>query len=197
MTVERREVLQWLAMAPLPALGLSPASLERAATAARGAVMDAERGQAHAPRFFTPVEWPTVRLLADLVVPRDGRSGGATDAGVPEFIDFVVAEYPTHQVPVRGGLAWLDRECRSRYAAAFIGCAAAQQTALLDDIAYPKRARPAMQPGVAFFNRFRDLVLSGFWSSKVGVEDLRYLGNTFVTRWTGCPPEVLAHLRVR
>lgn len=194
--MDRREVLQWLAMAPLPALGLSPASLERAATVARGAVMDAARGQVYAPRFFTPVEWPTVRLLADLIVPRDARSGSASDAGVPEFIDFVVAEYPTHQVPVRGGLAWLDRESRARHGAAFIGCTEAQRTGVLDDIAYPRRARPAMQPGVAFFNRFRDLVLSGFWSSKVGLEDLRYLGNTFVTQWTGCPPEVLAHLRV-
>jgi len=190
-------VLQWLAMAPLPALGLSPAALERAVAVAHGAMAGTTAGQAYVPRFFTAVEWPTVRLLADLVVPRDARSGSASDAGVPEFMDFVVAEYPVHQVPVRGGLAWLDRESRARHGAAFIGCTAAQHTGLLDDIAYPKRARPAMQPGVAFFNRFRDLVLSGFWSSKVGVEDLRYLGNTFVTQWTGCPPEVLAHLRVR
>jgi hypothetical protein len=144
--------------------------------------------------FFTAAEWRTVGVLADLIVPRDERSGSAGDAGVPEFIDFVMTEYPEQQVPVRGGLAWLDRECRERYGQGFADCTAAEQAALLDLIAYPKQARAEMSQGVAFFNRFRDLVLSGFWSSKVGVEDLKYVGNTFVAEWRGCPPEVLAKL---
>lgn len=182
--MDRRELLQLLALSPLPALGISPASVERAARHAREA---AGPGAKYAPKFFTSAEWRTVGALADLIVPRDERSGSATEAGVPEFIDFVMTEYPDHQVPVRGGLAWLERECRARYGKGFADCAAPEQTALLDGIAWPKRAAPELSQGVAFFSRFRDLVLSGFWSSQVGVEDLGYLGNRFVAEWTGCP----------
>lgn len=192
--MERRELLQVLAVAPLAALGCSPASLDRAAKHARDSVAGAGEGRPYAPTFFTPTEYATVGVLADLIVPRDERSGSATDAGVPAFIDFVMTEYPEQRVPVRGGLAWLDRTCRERYGKEFAGCTAAEQAALLDLIAYPKRAKPVMSQGVAFFNRFRDLVLSGFWSSKVGVEDLKYMGNRYVAEWRGCPPEVLAKL---
>lgn len=182
--MDRRELLQLLALSPLPALGISAASVERAARHAREV---AGRGATYAPTFFTAAEWRTVGVLADLIVPRDERSGSATDAGVPEFIDFVMTEYPDHQVPVRGGLAWLERECRARFGKGFADCRAPEQTALLDEIAYPKRAVPDLSQGVAFFTRIRDLVLSGFWSSQVGVEDLGYLGNRFVAEWRGCP----------
>jgi len=191
--LDRRELLRLLAASPIPALlGLPPAAVERAVRAAHTTPLP----QDYQPRFFTPAEWRTVAVLSDLIVPRDERSGSATDARVPEFIDYVLAEWPDNQTPVRGGLAWLDRECRERFGAPFAGCTVGQQTELLDAIAYPKRAAPEMSQGVAFFNRFRDLVLSGFWSSKVGVEDLRYMGNTFVTEWKGCPAEVTAKLGV-
>ena len=139
------------------------------------------------PAFFTPSELQTVRLLSDIIVPRDEHSGSATDAGVPEFLDFALTEWPEHQTPIRGGLAWLDRESTRRYSKPFREVAAGEQTAILEDIAYPARARPEMAAGVEFFNRFRDLVLSGFYSSKEGVKDLGYIGNTFVTEWKGCP----------
>ena len=137
--------------------------------------------------FFTETELATVRLLSDLLVPRDAHSGSATDAGVPEFLDFVLVEWPEHQTPVRGGLAWLDRESTRRHSKPFRDVDPNQQTAILDDIAFPARAKPDLAPGVQFFNRFRDLVLSGFYSSKEGVKDLGYIGNTFVTEWKGCP----------
>jgi len=137
--------------------------------------------------FFTPVEMETVRVLSDLIVPRDDRSGSATDAGVPEFLDFVMTEWPAHQTPIRGGLAWLDRESTHRFGKPFRESAGGEQAALLDEIAYPARARPRMKAGVEFFNHFRDLVLSGFYSSKEGVKDLGYMGNTFVAEWRGCP----------
>jgi len=137
--------------------------------------------------FFTPTELQTVRVLSDLIVPRDDHSGSATDAGVPEFLDFVLTEWPEHQTPIRGGLAWLDRESMRRAGKPFREISGPEQTALLDEIAYPARARPGMKAGVEFFNHFRDLVLSGFYSSKEGVKDLGYMGNTFVAEWKGCP----------
>jgi gluconate 2-dehydrogenase gamma chain len=130
------------------------------------------------------------------VIPADARSGSATEAAVPEFMDFIVGDNESMQVPMRGGLAWLDRECRERFDCAFAACGPAQRTAVLDDIAWPARARPEDSQGVAFFNRFRDLTASGFFSSRMGVEDLEYTGNRALREWTGCPPEVVDHLDV-
>ena len=198
--ISRRDLLGMIGAAPLAAsLGLSPADVERAARQARDAkaARDAEPSQeAPAPAFFTEAEFRTVRVLADLIIPRDERSGSASDAAVPEFIDFTVADRPFMQIPVRGGLRWLDAESHDRHGAAFADLTEAQQKGILDDIAWPERARPEMGHGVAFFNRFRDLVASGFWSSKMGVEDLQYRGNQAVPAWNGCPPEALAKLGV-
>lgn len=190
--LSRRDALQAMLGIPLVAAGLAPADVRRAADAARAAL--AREG--FTPRFFTPDEYRTVRILAELVIPRDGRSGGALDAGVPEFMDFILAENPGMQVPFRGGLAWLDTEGRERFGRNFADLADADRRRILDDIAWPRRARPEHSPGVAFFNRFRDLTASGFFSSELGVRDLQYQGNTFVMEWQGCPPEAVARLGI-
>jgi gluconate 2-dehydrogenase gamma chain len=156
-------------------------------------------GEAYAPRFFTAHEYATVGVLADLVIPRDEKSGSATDAKVPEFMDFMMAEKDTSvgtRTAMRGGLAWLDTECRNRYSVPFLGCTTAQRTAVIDDIAWPAKARPEMSNGVAFFNSFRDLTATGFFSSAMGYKDLDYRGNTFVAEWKGCPPAALEKLGV-
>jgi hypothetical protein len=175
--VGRREIVQL--MAAIPAL--------RGRWEAR--VADPPVGPTARPpvQFFTPTEMETVRLLSDPIIPRDEHSGSATDAAVPEFLDFVMTEWPEHQTPIRGGLAWLDRESMRRTGKPFRENPEPRHRELLDDIAYPARARPEMAQGVEFFNRFRDLVLSGFYSSKEGVKDLGYLGNTFAAEWRGCP----------
>ena len=138
-------------------------------------------------------------MLADYVIPRDERSGSATDAKVPEFMDFIMADpdgSDNARLAMRGGLAWLDNESRRRFDQPFTAATDAQRRAILDDIAWPNKARPEMSHGVAFFNRFRDMTASGFFSSETGWKDLRYMGNTFVPEWTGCPPEALAKLGV-
>jgi gluconate 2-dehydrogenase gamma chain len=137
-------------------------------------------------------------VLADIVLPADERSGSASAAGVPEFMDFMLAD-PINQgsnLQMRGGLAWLDAESHRRYEKSFLELAGAERTAILDDIAWPARATPEMSHGVAFFNRFRDWVASGFWSSQMGVKDLQYLGNVPQMAWNGCPPEALRKLGV-
>jgi hypothetical protein len=200
----RRNLLKLVAATPLAAgLQARPAEAavaqERAATAARTA---AAAGKAYAPKFFTPHEWKTVRLLSDLVIPRDERSGSATDALVPEFLDQWMLDplgaerdLEWRQTQMRGGLAWLDAECADRFAGkTFLDCGEAERTAVLDDIAWPAKARPEMGPGVAFFTNFRDLVATGFWSSQTGVKDLDYQGNVFVAEWKGPPKEVLEKL---
>jgi gluconate 2-dehydrogenase gamma chain len=155
-----------------------------------------------APRksqFFTARELRTVRVLADDIIPRDERSGSATDAGVPEFIDFnlsVPETTPETRIAWRGGLRWLDTESRKRFGAAYAAATRAQRHQLLDDISWPDKARPEMSAGVAFFARVRDMVAAGFFSSAVGWKDLQYIGNTALPEWTGCPEPALRKLGV-
>jgi hypothetical protein len=191
--VKRRELIGLLAAAPLAGLDWTPVDVQRAAQAVatlRG------RGQAFQPQFFTAHEYQTVRILVDLIIPKDERSGSATDAGVPEFMDFIAHDQSGLQTPLRGGLGWLDIECQERFGKDFADLDDTQRRGLLDDIAWPAKARPEMSQGVAFFNRFRDLTATGFWSSKMGVDDLRYIGNTAVPEWKGCPDEQLKKLGV-
>jgi gluconate 2-dehydrogenase gamma chain len=189
----RREALELTAVAAMTtAFRWTPADARRASDLARAA-----RTGAFDAKFFTPHEWETVRVLVDIVIPRDERSGSATDAGVPEFMDFMMTDREDGQTPMRGGLAWLDNESQERFKKTFKDCVEQERMAIVDDIAWPKRAKPEFSHGVAFFNMFRDLTASGFWSSKIGITDLDYRGNEFVTSWNGCPDAALKKLDVR
>lgn len=196
--INRRESLQILATMPAAA-GFTWTEAEvRQAQSARGSAAAASK----APQFFTESEWKTVRLLCDLVLPPDDRSVGAVEAGVPEFIDFMMTddEVPgrrARQVAMRGGLAWINHRSLERFQRDFTQVSEAQRRQVLDEIAWPDSAAPEVSQGVAFFNSFRDLVATGFWSSKVGIEDLDYRGNRFVPEWTGCPEAALQHLGVK
>jgi gluconate 2-dehydrogenase gamma chain len=188
----RRELLTALAAAPLVTAFDGPAAVERAARHVSAALQQGSRE----PEIFSPYEWRMVRILTELIIPADGTHGGALDAGVPEFLDFTLKDRPSLRVPVRAGLRWLDAETRRRSGTGFADASTAQQHAVLDDIAWPARARPELAAGVAFFNQFRDLVASGYFSSRVGVEYLQYLGNRVVREWHGCPDEALDRLGV-
>jgi gluconate 2-dehydrogenase gamma chain len=159
-------------------------------TTGREAFEVARDKELFATTYFDAHEMATITLIADLIIPRDGKSGSASDAGVPAFIEFIVKDEPVHQLPMRGGLKWLDIQCLNRYARDFIGCAPEQRTLMLDEIAYPMKAKPEMQQGVTFFNKIRDLTAIGFFTSKMGIEDLGYKGNS-PGKWEGVPPEVL------
>jgi hypothetical protein len=187
----RREAVELLATMPV-AFAPTPALIQHIARLSE----PVRAQQGYSPKFFTTHEWETVRALVDILIPKDARSGSATDAGVPEFMDFWMIEDTDNQGWMRGGLGWLDIECQERFSKNFIDCQAAQRSAVLDDIAWPDRAKPTMSHGVAFFNRFRDLTASGFYTSRIGIEDLQYMGNTFVSEWTGCPPDQLRKLGV-
>jgi gluconate 2-dehydrogenase gamma chain len=202
--IGRRGILKMLGTVPVAGLALSPAeALQAHENAKKEVAAAAKKGLPFAPKFFSAHEWATVRLLADLVIPKDERSGSATDALVPEYLDFTMIDpligerdREQRQTAMRGGLAWLDLESQDRFGKAFVLMSEGERTQVLDDIAYPERAKgkPELKPGVRFFTSFRDLVASGFWSSKMGVEDLQYIGNTYVAEWTGPPPEVLQKL---
>lgn len=142
------------------------------------------------PNFFTEHEMATITILSDIIIPKDAVSGSATDAKVPEFIEFIVKDMPDHQVPMRGGLKWLDLHSYKKHAKAFTECSSKEQIGIVDEIAYPQKAAPELAQGVSFFNKIRDLVTTGFYTAEIGVKDLGYMGNV-PNMWAGVPDDVL------
>lgn len=196
--MKRREALGWLAAAPAAgALAWTDAEARDAFDQAAAARRAAARAKAaFKPKFFTAAEYVMLVTLVDLIIPRDERSGSASDAGVPEFIDFLMADQPESQIAMRGGLARIDRLCLDRFDRGFMACAAGERTQVLDDIAFAGNAlaRPELSQAVAFFNSLRDLTATGFWTSRIGITDLHYTGNVYVAEWNGCPDEALKKL---
>ena len=143
-----------------------------------------------AKTFFTPHEMATITILADIIIPKDDVSGSASEAKVPEFIGFIVKDMPEHQTPMRGGLRWLDLQCLNRFEKAFTDCSHDQQMQMVDGIAWPKKAKPGMAQGVAFFNLMRNLTASGFYTTEIGGKDVGYMGNV-PNQWNGVPADVL------
>jgi gluconate 2-dehydrogenase gamma chain len=146
-------------------------------------------------KFFTAHEMATITVLADIIIPKDEVSGSASDAKVPDFIEFIVKDMPDHQTPMRGGLRWLDIQCLKQYEKAFKDCSAAQQIEMVDKIAYPLKAKPSMKPGVEFFNLMRNLTATGFYTSEIGVKDVGYMGNA-ANQWNGVPEDVLKQYNI-
>ena len=132
-------------------------------------------GKAFTLKFFSALEWRTVRVLADIVIPRDATSGSATEAGVPEFMDYVMIEFPNNQTRVREGLGWLNAESRTRFGVLFPDATSAQRLTIVDDIAFPFKNKPEHIQGVRFFSTFRDLTASAFFTSRMGVKDIVYM----------------------
>lgn len=195
--ISRRRAIELMASASAAGLLWTPteiATARRGASAARAQA--ASSGAAFEPGFFNEHEYATVRVLVDLIIPADERSAGAADLGVAEFMDFMMNDRPLMQEWMRGGLAWLDVECSERFDRSFLAADTTQRAEMLDAIAWPERADADLRHGVAFFNRFRDLTASGFWTTEEGIADLQYIGNRVVAEWTGCPEEALRHVGV-
>ena len=193
--LKRRDLLKAMTAVPAALAPLASASALSATTVPKSTTGEAAASSAYQPKALNEHEWKTVRVLSDIIIPADDRSGSATEAGVPEFIDDWLDFRGGGQLTaIRGGLTWLDMECNRQFAHDFVDCSEAQQKQTLDRIAYPKTAAPEDAAGVAFFNHLRGLVVSGFFSSKMGVKDLPYLGNQMLSSWEGCPASVLAKL---
>ncbi|MBV9303198.1 MAG: gluconate 2-dehydrogenase subunit 3 family protein [Acidobacteriaceae bacterium] len=189
--VSRRDLLYVIGATPALA-GISRADAQPAASDQQATAQKAKFER----KVFNDQQWRTVGVLCDLIIPADERSGSATQASVPEFIDDWIAFQKQEngsdheEAQILGGLMWLDRESNARFDKSFADAAPDQQKQILDRVAWPAKAAPEDRVWVLFFNEFRDLTVSGFFSSKMGVADLPYLGNTAVTKWEGCPPKV-------
>src|SRR5438445_7647283 len=196
--ISRRGALELLTAGPVAAAMVwTPAEAQEAhahATQAREAA--AKQATAYRRKFFTAHEYATVGVLVDLIIPKDDRSGSATEAGVPEFMDFMMIDQPRRQIAMRGGLALIDRLSEERFGKRFVACTDRERRQLLDEIAYTSNTDPGLSHAIAFFSSFRDLTASGFWSTRMGVADLQYQGNVFVSEWNGCPDAALKKLGV-
>lgn len=143
--------------------------------------------------FFNEHEMLTIAVLCDIILPADELSGSATEAEVPAFIEFIVKDMNYHQLPMRGGLMWLDHESNKRFGKAFKDASSKQQIAIVDDIAWEKKAQPEMMQGAKFFDLIRNLTMTGFYTSKMGIETLGYAGNR-PNVWDGVPKEELKRM---
>jgi hypothetical protein len=142
------------------------------------------------PKFFDAHQYKTLQGLCETILPADADSGGAIEAGAPEFVDLLTSENEVYQTRLGGGLRWLDAQCTSRYGKAYVECAPQQQTEMLDKIAYRKNAAgdESLAEGVEFFAFLRNFTADGFFTSKIGIKYLGYKGNTYITEFPGCPP---------
>jgi gluconate 2-dehydrogenase gamma chain len=190
--ISRRDVLRNLAVGVAGGSVLQVIPAEAAALA--HAMIQKEKALSlagkYAPKYFSPHQYATLVLLCDTIVPRDDVSGGAVEAGAPEFIDLLTSENEEFQLVLGGGLMWLDNFCFDRYEHVFLECTPAQQKEVLDQIAYRRNATQdvSLSQGIVFFARLRNMTCDGFYTSKIGIADLKYIGNTALAEFPGCPP---------
>ncbi|MCH4824374.1 gluconate 2-dehydrogenase subunit 3 family protein [Gramella lutea] len=141
-------------------------------------------------KFYTEAEIATIAVLADIIIPGDGEYPPASETGVTDFIEFITKDIPEHKTPMRGGLKWLSHETYKRYEKEFIDCSKEEQIEIVEDIAYPEEVKPELSQGANFFSRIRNLVTTGYFTSKEGIEYLGYMGNR-PNVWDGVPEDVL------
>ena len=193
-SLNRRDLLKVISLAPAAAMAPGFAAHTLAAPLPQAA---AEPAGSYNPKVFDAQQWKTVRVLCDLIIPADDHSGSASEAGVPEIMDDLLnLKGEKSQTEMSGGLAWLDWKCNHTYGHDFVDCTDAQQKEMLDRIAYPEKAKPEDATGVAFFISLRSLVMGGFYTSKIGIQDLQYMGNQMLSSWNGCPENVTSRLGV-
>ncbi len=180
-----------LAVSPVEAKVPTPPDVKPLKVPGGRQKFEAERdAKLHAEKFFTPHEMQTVTVLSDIIIPADERSGSASQAGVPAFIEFMMKDQPRNQTPMRGGIRWLDNTCVKRYGKPFVQCTKQQQIDMVEQIAYPAKAKADMTQGAAFFSMMRNMTATGFFTSQMGIKDLGYVGNT-PNVWDGVPDDVL------
>jgi len=190
MSISRRDVLKSLAMGAAATSVLRTIPAQAAEYAHHMVAAEKSATKVYAPKFFAAHEYKTLQTLCQTIIPADSDSGGAIEAGAPEFIDLLTSENPEYQVKLSGGLMWLDGTCSDRYGKVYLDCTPPQQNEILDQIAYRNNAMadPSLSQGVEFFSFLRNLTTDGFFTSEIGIKYLGYIGSTFLKEFPGCPP---------
>jgi len=190
-SVTRRDILKTLAVGAVSGsvLQVIPAKAAEYAHQVVHNEKSASPAGKYVPKFFSPHQYEMLTTLSDTIIPKDEKSGGAVEAGAPEFIDLLTSENEEYQLALGGGLQWLDSYCSDRYSNVFLDCSPEQRKEVLDLIAFRKNVKQdlTLSPGVAFFAFLRRLTCDGFYTSKIGIADLQYIGNTALREFPGCP----------
>jgi len=181
--IDRRDALRYIAIAAA-ASGFPGFRQWSFAFAPQQAVQ--MRPASYSPVFFTPAEYRTIDVLTALIIPSDG-SPGAREAGVAEFIDFMVSEDAPLQYRFRYGLSWLDARAQAVHGGDFAGLRADQQKALLEPLAYRARFQPGQEDGRAFFRLLREYTVMGYYTTRIGLEELGYPGLRTYSKSPECP----------
>jgi len=191
-SISRRDILKTLTLGTTAGSVLKMIPLQAAEHAHR--MVKEEKAQSPAgtftPKFFPAHPYKTLQALCQAIIPPDGQTGGALEAGAPEFIDLLTSENKDYQLTLGGGLMWLDSTCQDRYGKVYLECSPSQQKEILDLLAYRKNAEkdPALSQGIKFFSFLRDLTVDGFFTSEIGIKYLQYIGNDYLSEFPGCPP---------
>ena len=186
----RRDILKSLTMTAVAGSVLRVFPLEAAEYAHRMVTAEKSAAKTYTPKFFSAHDYKTLQALCQTIIPADAETGGAIEAGAPEFIDLITSENKDYQLALGGGLMWLDTTCTDRYGKRYLDCTADQQKEILDQIAYRKNAKqdPSLGPGIEFFSLLRKLTADGFFTSEIGINYLGYIGNKYLMEFPGCPP---------
>jgi gluconate 2-dehydrogenase gamma chain len=191
-SISRRDILKTLTMGAVASsvLRVIPAQAAEYAHHMVAAEKAATTGGVYTPKFFTPRQYETLQAVCQAIIPADADSGGAKEAGAPEFIDLLTSENPKYQLRLGGGMMWLEAQCADRYGKTYLECAPEQQKEILDLIAFSKNAdkNPEISQGVEFFAFLREMTADGFFTSEIGIKYLGYVGNTYMLSFPGCPP---------
>jgi gluconate 2-dehydrogenase gamma chain len=190
MSISRRDVLKSLAMSAAATSVLRTIPAQAAEYAHHMVAAEKAATKVYAPKFFSAHEYKTLQTLCQTIIPADADSGGAIEAGAPEFIDLLTSENTEYQVTLRGGLMWLDSTCSDRYGKVYLDCSPQQQKEILDQIAYRNNAMTdlSLSQGVEFFSFLRNMTSDGFFTSEIGIKYLGYVGSAFLKEFPGCPP---------
>jgi len=190
MSISRRDVLKSLAVGAAATSVLRAIPAHAAEYAHHMVAAEKAATSVYAPKFFPAHEYKTLQTLCQTIIPGEGDSGGAIEAGAPEFIDLLTSENTEYQRELGGGILWLDGTCSDRYGKVFIDCTPQQQKEILDQIAYRNNAiaDPSISQGVDFFSLLRNMTADGFFTSEIGIKYLGYIGSTFLKEFPGCPP---------
>jgi hypothetical protein len=190
-SISRRDILRTLALGAAGGSVLQIIPAETAAFIHQMVYKEKSASSAgnYTPKYFSSTQYAALVALCDSIIPKDEKCGGAVEAGAPEFIDLLTSENPEYQLKLGGGLFWLDGFCTDRFGKIFLDCTSEQKNEVLDLIAFRKNVKqdPSLSQGVAFFAFLRDLTCDGYYTSKIGIADLDYIGNTSLHEFPGCP----------
>lgn len=203
LRVDRRTALKWvLAAGAALQLPAGIALAQETAKSVSGYGKDPNLLKIHQTGELWPLtlnesQRATATVLSDLIIPADDESPAASKVGVIDFIDeWISAPYPNNQRDkpvVLQGLAWLDQESQRRFKNNFSALIEKERVAICDDLS---AAKPASQfeEAAKFFARYRALTAGGYYTTPVGMKDLRYVGNVAMTTFDGPPPELMKKL---